>query len=193
MNFVLPLFNLMRSRVNELSEEFDQDSPSANEFLSQPWFTQYTQDFSQFINETSQSIITGIIEQASQEGWTVPETIGNLETLYEQWVTGALEPGDFEWFIGDFPAFRVEVIAENETVGGINLVSFELFLAWEIDRHMWISQRDSRVRDAHVLADGQIVNMGSTFNVGGEALRYPKDPRGSARNVIGCRCFTRPV
>ena len=192
-NFALPLFNLMSERIEELNEEFEQGGPSPTEVLSEPWFSQYTEEFSEFINETSLNTITGIIEQAQQEVWSVPETIGNLEALYEQWTTGALEPGDFEWLIGGLPQFRAQVISENETVGGINFVSFRQYQLWGVAQHEWISQRDTRVRPAHASADGQIVNMGTPFTVGGEALMFPKDPRGSASNVINCRCFTRPV
>lgn len=57
----------------------------------------------------------------------------------------------------------------------------------------WIAGSDSRVRFDHALADGQIVNFNSDFLVGGEYLAYPGDPRGSAFNVINCRCSTAPI
>ena len=52
----------------------------------------------------------------------------------------------------------------------------------------WISTRDERTRDDHADADGQVVAMGATFDVGGEALLYPGDPGGDGGNVINCRC-----
>ena len=52
----------------------------------------------------------------------------------------------------------------------------------------WVSAMDSRVRDEHGAADGQIVDMEESFVVGGEELEYPGDPAGSAENVINCRC-----
>ena len=52
----------------------------------------------------------------------------------------------------------------------------------------WISTRDERTRDDHVDADGQVVVMGSPFEVGGESLLYPGDPAGDGGNVINCRC-----
>jgi len=52
----------------------------------------------------------------------------------------------------------------------------------------WIAARDERTRASHSTADGQTVPMDEPFIVDGEALMYPGDPNGSARNVINCRC-----
>ena len=52
----------------------------------------------------------------------------------------------------------------------------------------WCSTEDARTRPAHAAADGQSVGMDEDFTVDGEALKYPKDPTGSAGNVINCRC-----
>lgn len=55
----------------------------------------------------------------------------------------------------------------------------------------WCTKRDDRVRDAHKDAEGQLAKGGEPFLVGGEALRYPRDPLGRPDNVINCRCRTR--
>lgn len=52
----------------------------------------------------------------------------------------------------------------------------------------WISTRDERTRDDHADADGQVVTIGTPFEVGGEPLAYPGDPGGDGGNVINCRC-----
>jgi len=54
----------------------------------------------------------------------------------------------------------------------------------------WISTRDERTRDDHADADGQVVPVGQSFDVGGEMLAYPGDPAGDGGNVINCRCTT---
>lgn len=64
-------------------------------------------------------------------------------------------------------------------------------------RKVWFTQGDNRVRDAHAAANGQsrfVDHRGwggrpGKFRVGGELLRYPRDPVGSPGNVINCRCF----
>jgi hypothetical protein len=52
----------------------------------------------------------------------------------------------------------------------------------------WVAILDRRTREAHVRADGQRVPVNEPFQVGGELLQFPRDPRGSAGNVINCRC-----
>jgi uncharacterized protein with gpF-like domain len=53
--------------------------------------------------------------------------------------------------------------------------------------------RDGDTRDAHDEADGQEVGTDEDFAVGGEALRFPADPAGSAGNTINCRCSVLPI
>lgn len=52
----------------------------------------------------------------------------------------------------------------------------------------WIATMDSRTRASHLAAHGQTVGVDDDFEVDGEALGYPGDPKGSASNVISCRC-----
>lgn len=52
----------------------------------------------------------------------------------------------------------------------------------------WIATRDGRTRSAHAAADGQMVAIGTAFDVGGDHLAYPGDPAGRAKNTVQCRC-----
>ena len=56
----------------------------------------------------------------------------------------------------------------------------------------WISAGDERTRAAHREANGQIVNFNEPFIVKGQELMRPGDPRGSASNVVNCRCSVAP-
>lgn len=56
---------------------------------------------------------------------------------------------------------------------------------------LWDSKEDTRVRAAHIKADGQLVPVSDPFIVGGEALMAPGDPSGSPHLVINCRCKPR--
>jgi uncharacterized protein with gpF-like domain len=55
---------------------------------------------------------------------------------------------------------------------------------------MWRAVLDSRTRITHAEADGQVVEFGRPFTVGGEKLRFPGDDGlgASIANTINCRC-----
>jgi len=55
-------------------------------------------------------------------------------------------------------------------------------------RKVWITSIDGREREWHLEADEQTVDFDKKYFVGGEYLRYPRDPNGSARNRVNCRC-----
>jgi hypothetical protein len=57
----------------------------------------------------------------------------------------------------------------------------------------WIAMEDNAVRETHAVADGQIVRIGGTFDVGGYDLRFPGDPVGPPSIWINCRCIIQPV
>lgn len=54
----------------------------------------------------------------------------------------------------------------------------------------WVSILDMKTRSAHRAADGQRVNVNENFIVDGESLKFPRDPNGSAKNIINCRCVS---
>jgi hypothetical protein len=64
----------------------------------------------------------------------------------------------------------------------------------------WLTAEDSRVRDDHVEA-GEVYGRKGTIGpipvdqpyiVGGEKLMFPRDPNGSAKQTIQCRCHSVP-
>jgi hypothetical protein len=91
-------------------------------------------------------------------------------------------------------AVRANVIARTETHSAGNFAATKQAKDSGVaKRKEWIAANDSRTRDAddafnHERADGQTVGMDEPFVVGGESLEYPGDSRGSAGNVINCRC-----
>jgi len=52
----------------------------------------------------------------------------------------------------------------------------------------WIATLDGKTRKSHWAADGQRAALAGTFKVGGEHLRFPGDPHGTAAEVKNCRC-----
>jgi len=85
--------------------------------------------------------------------------------------------------------FRAITIAKTEmhtaSVKAIN----DSVEATRIDfKREWIATADESTREDHSEADGQTVAMDDEFFVGGEGLKFPGDPSGSAENIINCRC-----
>lgn len=64
-------------------------------------------------------------------------------------------------------------------------------------KKQWNAILDNKTRPAHVEADAQYmgdpIDVEETFVVDGEELQYPRDPSGSAGNVINCRCTEQIV
>ena len=95
-------------------------------------------------------------------------------------------------------ALRAEAIARTELgrlgqqAGYGTLNDYAL----RFDRDMgkqWVTWVDGRTRTAHTFANGQTrFPVTEPFLVWGERMLYPKDPRGSARNVVNCRCVMVP-
>ena len=53
----------------------------------------------------------------------------------------------------------------------------------------WIAAKDDRTRKDHRLENGQVVDFNDPFIMNdGSQLQYPGDPKGTAAQVINCRC-----
>jgi SPP1 gp7 family putative phage head morphogenesis protein len=85
---------------------------------------------------------------------------------------------------------RAETIARTETHTAANVGSDEAATATGLALEKeWMATEDARTRPTHHEANGQRVDKDMDFIVGGERLRFPGDPKGSAGNVINCRCI----
>lgn len=88
---------------------------------------------------------------------------------------------------------RAKVIARTETMSTVNGGQFITYKNEGVKGKEWLSTQDDRTRDAHRDADGQVRPIDDDFDVMDEKLSYPGDPKGSASNVIQCRCTILPV
>lgn len=53
---------------------------------------------------------------------------------------------------------------------------------------VWDTDMDGAERASHRRANGQVRALHDMFQVGGQDLAFPGDPRGRPENVINCRC-----
>lgn len=86
-------------------------------------------------------------------------------------------------------------IARTEIGMAFTGARFESMKSHGIKQHMWLSARDTDVRDQHKPknqggVDGEIVAIGAPFTNG---LRYPLDPAGKPEEIVNCRCIAVAV
>lgn len=120
--------------------------------------------------------VASIMLDALTEGWSVPETSAELLsklTLDADWRATMLARTDLV-SLGNGAAHQA---AQSLGEAGPQFKS-------------WITAGDDRVRPDHADAEGQVVGIDETFDIGGSALSYPGDPDGPDDQVISCRCST---
>lgn len=96
--------------------------------------------------------------------------------------------------VRSFSASRAATIARTETHGAAMFASKRTAEVLATDSTLQILKRwqpalDERTRASHAgMINHKAIEMDALFSVGGERMDRPSDPRGSARNVINCRC-----
>jgi HK97 family phage portal protein len=153
------------------SEAFD-DTPSFEltdeivRFLDD-WFTIRAQQY----NQTTIDAVGRVIKQGQNEGLTTREIAQRIEES------------------GTLQEYRSMRIAATESVG---LQNYSIIQAAKqsgvVQEKVWVSSRDTRVRDTHKEADGQTVPLDDVFNVGGELMHHPADFEASVAESVNCRC-----
>lgn len=85
---------------------------------------------------------------------------------------------------------RTAMISRTEVISASNEGAMESYIqSGVVDSTEWITSRDNRVRDEHLI-DGETVKIKEPFSNG---LLYPGDPAGEPGNIINCRCTTAPI
>ena len=154
---------------------------SADDFLLdntrvQNWIRTNALEEATAITKTTAAQIRVTILESNKRGDTIDELTNELVDTFR------------------IKRLHANTIARTETVRAYNFATLEGFdasgLVTEIE---WLTAGDEAVRSDplkadHASADGQRVPMGKDFSVSGELLSFPGDPKGSASNVINCRC-----
>lgn len=84
---------------------------------------------------------------------------------------------------------RAERIARTETIGAANAGSYSTIKDSPAEKKMWVTSRDSRVRDEHQEMDGVAITKNDKFKFSnGDYLDFPGDPEGDPGSIINCRC-----
>lgn len=95
--------------------------------------------------------------------------------------------------------YRSVRIARTEVIAASNAGSIQGALSTGLAiKKVWLATKTGHTRESHMLMDRKAVDMQEYFDVpiisnsgiveGSEKLMHPGDPKGSAGNVINCRC-----
>lgn len=127
--------------------------------------------------------------------------LNRLNAALTQQIIGAAPLADtitqVQEIIGGVPRQRAMTVAYTE-IGRVHSVAQDESLqqAGHVvpDLHKrWLKSGKLHPRESHVAAHNQIRRYDEAYVVGGESLRYPRDPNGSAGNTINCGCLSIPV
>lgn len=128
-----------------------------------------------FINYLNKEIAFGL-----SQGKTISEITTDLQRLINS---------------RNFYRWQALRIARTETTAASNFAAtVSADVSDVVTEKLWISADDARTRRTppnqfdHAIMDGVRVGYNEPFNVQGEELDFPGDPKGSAANVINCRC-----
>lgn len=124
--------------------------------------------------DAARLVLQEVIEQALNEGWTVPQTA----TAIGKAVDGTA-------------GSTATMLARTDLVGTQNGASIMAARQVYPDGQLmkrWLATGDERTRPSHEDADGQLVPLDQPFQVGGVSMDYPGDPAGPDEEVCNCRC-----
>ena len=149
-------------------------------------------DFAEFFKLLSAKYIS--LEKIRQRITKVSEgtrlqILAQIQIGYKQGLGVSAIASNISAILPSISQTRGALIARTETHGAANYGADGAARSTGVDvRKEWVSAEDERTREAHRVADGQIVEMDAPFTVGGEQLMFAGDPNGSGGNIINCRC-----
>lgn len=150
----------------------------------EPYFEVYDAYIEQFITATVAEKVVGISDFTKEslkliiaKGMAEGESIDQIATRIDWKYLEQIIPN------------RSEVIARTEVISASNFASQAAARQTGLKlEKKWLATEDGRTRDKHRDADKQKRGLEELYNVGGDELRFPGDPRGRPENVIQCRC-----
>lgn len=159
-----------------LPERKAEPEPAFVDQFTLNWIRRHSAKRVQQISKTTARAIRRQIIDGTRKGWSQERIARAIERATE----------------GEIGKVRARRIARTETHTAYERGSYEQAVALQkigIEIVVeWGATEDERTRPDHAAANGQVVDAGKTFTVGGEAMRFPGDPRASARQIINCRC-----
>lgn len=126
------------------------------------------------INDTTLDKLSSTLAEGIDAGEGIADLTKRVESVYDE-----------------YPTYRAESIARTETTAANNKGFTEGYRQSGVaNAKEWIATNDSRTRDSHAHADGEVVKLDDSFSNG---LDYPGDPKADPAETINCRCVLAPA
>ena len=126
------------------------------------------------ISERTKQLFRRILSEAILDGLSVEQTQKRLRDSYAMSRKRAL------------------VITRTEMGTAVTSGEFVGMQRLKMDgydvKKTWLTNLDGRQRDSHDFMNGTTLPLDEPFNVAGSRMQHPRDPSGSADQVINCRC-----
>jgi SPP1 gp7 family putative phage head morphogenesis protein len=145
------------------------------------WVDSYGLELCKDMNATTKKKLRKVLSESISEGDGLAERKKKL-----------IEASD--GMFADDKKWRAELIARTESCTTMNAGATSLFKAEGIQYKEWISVKDDRTRDAHLIMDGVVVPIDEKFEVPetsqseGAFMDYAGDPTAPVGQVANCRC-----
>ncbi len=139
------------------------------------WISRNAGDKVSLIDETTRILLRDAIAEGVEQGESIRDISRRIDALYLQ----------------EIVPHRSEVIARTEVISASNAASVFAAQSTGMDLvKQWLSTRDDRTRDTHLMADGQERPIDEPFDVGGYQLMWPGDGSlgAPASELVQCRC-----
>ncbi len=161
-------------QIKSMTDLFTKDTEGIYDAVIDTWIIQQAAQQVTLINGTTRKILKKVIAKGIVDGLTNNEIAKNIRRL------SSISNRNRALNIARTETHTAYSKAVDETIRSTNRT---------MEEKDWSAVGDKRTRGIHLDANGQVVAMQDTFFVGGEPMRYPGDPNGSARNVVLCRCI----
>ena len=165
-------YALGRFFVKDFDDEFNDRLEEFIDVNTATWITE--------IDETTRKKIAKSIDRSYNDGLSTEATGTALRN-----------------FLIGMGIYRANLISRTETHRVASFANEAVAESMNIKGTVkeWVAIQDARTRITHSIASRQRVPLEGRFVVGGDLLKYPGDPMGSAGETINCRCaviYTTP-
>lgn len=172
-------FAVSAGRAVDPSFDFNLKDPAARAWIDSKVF-QLVQEVNDHTLEEISDSVREAVEEAVREGYSRSETIAQIVDRIDDVYDFAMKG-------------RAERIARTEVISASNAGALDGMKGAGAEKKEWVASRDSKVRDSHQEADGEVVGISEPFVVGKSSLSFPGDPSGEPEETINCRCAVVPV